>query len=973
MAWVALSVGLYQCRDVEPPEASPDAAWLRINEVVSNNEGVWVDESGQTDDYIELLNTGSRPAPLKGLVFEDGGGRYPLPDMSVAPGQTLLLWADDDLKQGPNHLAFKISSKGEPLRLLRPDGSAIDSVLVPALAEHQAYVRMPDGSGSPSVCDWATPGRSNGARCGPSAPSSHLEHVEFAPYAWPETWPEPAAPLVITRLALRPAEFVEVTNTSTEPVVLADYQLRLAPHAPGLVLPDALAGTSVAWPKQVLEAGQSITVPVTDEDVASIQASAHFQGLASLFSTQSAGALVDRLEFSDWPEGAKLERDAGERQAPRFCEASTAEAGAEPCRPLPKREVGSYMNRLLTPGDFEALARGRSDLGIDSVEFLVDMSAGDSVTFLNSRDWDLHYSFVREVIQHQFHLNRCIPEEKAQFEQGWQEFSQQEYFRVEGRRYLLGTLVRYASNQLLSVEFSPGDVISAEQMKRAFFAVMKRVPDARAYSIRPQAPDQIQRLRQVEGQVPIVGPSAAFEGVTFQALAPGLSFGALRFVPADRLREEGVGPRDIIITDQVPNDLPLVGGLITEVFQTPLSHVNVLSRGRGTPNAALPNARQDPRVQPLLGELVRFEVHGGTFSIEKADPLEASRFFEMQKPKERLVPRLDLSVRGLASLDQRSFEDLPAIGGKAAQFAELSRVSWCGTAGAPENAFAIPVGYSIDHFDRSGARAELQRLREQPGFASDPRERAAGLAHVRELIESTPLDPELDALLQSAIAARLTGKSLRFRSSSNVEDLAGFNGAGLYTSVGVDDGDLEDGVARAVRRVWASLWNDRAYAERDFYNVDQDAVGMGVLVHEGFPSERANGVAISRNVLEPTRADVYYVNAQLGEALVTNPAPGIQSDEFTYSRFGYEKFVYQQRSTFSPLRPVLSEEEVSLLACNLSAIHESFRSFLDPERKNPAFAVDIEFKFVGAERRLVIKQARSFALGKSVPDSWCDF
>ena len=50
----------------------------------------------------------------------------------------------------------------------------------------------------------------------------------------------------------------------------------------------------------------------------------------------------------------------------------------------------------------------------------------------------------------------------------------------------------------------------------------------------------------------------------------------------------------MLITDDVPNDVPLVGGLITEAFQTPLSHVSVLSRNRGTPNMALRDAREDP-------------------------------------------------------------------------------------------------------------------------------------------------------------------------------------------------------------------------------------------------------------------------------------------------------------------------------------------------------------------------------------------
>ena len=46
------------------PEPTPPLVDLRINEVVSNNEGVWVDEVGETDDYIELYNASRAPIIL---------------------------------------------------------------------------------------------------------------------------------------------------------------------------------------------------------------------------------------------------------------------------------------------------------------------------------------------------------------------------------------------------------------------------------------------------------------------------------------------------------------------------------------------------------------------------------------------------------------------------------------------------------------------------------------------------------------------------------------------------------------------------------------------------------------------------------------------------------------------------------------------------------------------------------------------
>jgi len=173
--------------------------------------------------------------------------------------------------------------------------------------------------------------------------------------------------------------------------------------------------------------------------------------------------------------------------------------------------------------------------------------------------------------------------------------------------------------------------------------------------------------------------------------------------------------------------------------------------------------------------------------------------------------------------------------------------------------------------------------------------------------------------------------------------------------------------------VWASLYTTRAYDERTYYNVDQSLVGMGVLIHPAYPSERVNGVAVSRDVLDPTRGDRFYINAQVGEALVTNPAPGIASDQFTFQSNGWLRLEQHTHSSFSPDQPVMAIEEIETLSCNLGQIHDHFRSVLDPDEQVSWFAIDIEFKLMGPERRLVIKQARPYSFGADVPSNWCDF
>jgi len=973
-AWACVLVA---CGD---PESTPvpvpvEEAVLVINEVVADNEGVYLDEFGEADDYVEIANVSGEAQDLSLFRLVDEEIAHPLPEVSLAPGAVQLLWADDSPAQGTLHLPFKISASGESLLLIRADGARQDAVQVPALEPHQAHLRVPNGTGRFVTCAWATPARANGDACGPPEPPPPPEDVVFAPFDWPELWPELPVPLAISEAALRPARFVEIVNVSAQPVELADYVLHFARHEIGTPWPGVEEGQTVRLPEEPLEPGGRAVIELEETDTSSLAADPDFEGVLTIWQVAEMRA-VDRVDFMAWPEDAVLARVPDVGGAFRLCRNESPGAPNDECSPLPSRPVGDHLRRLLTPGDFHALAAGRSALGTDSVEFLVDLQGGDVVTFINSANYDLHYTFVREAIEKQPHLDRCDPVQQQQFLTGWYEFSEREYFRVEGRRYLLGTLVRHAGTGLPALQFAPGDTISPAQMKHAFFTVMRNLPDPRAWSIRPQSTEQVERIRPIEGQVPIVGPNTPFGGITFQPLTTAVAYGTLRFVPAADLRSSEVGPRDIVITDQVPNDIPLIGGLITEALQTPLAHVNILSRGRGTPNMALVDARRDARVAPYLDTLVRLEVTGADFTIETAVPEDAVEFWESRKPAgPPLAPRMDVQVRGVQPLEESSLVDLPAIGGKAAQVAELARVSLCSEwpVSVPQRAFAIPIVHSLEHFEASGARARYETLREDAAFLADPAVREQGLAEVRSLIQSHPVSSELMSEVLAALRARWSDTPLRFRSSSNVEDLAGFSGAGLYESVGLDGDEVPEGVEDAIRTVWASLWYPRAYDERDYYNVDQSQLAMGVLIHPAYRSERVNGVAISRDVLEPTRGDRQYFNVQLGEALVTNPAPGIHSEQFTFQRGGYVPFVYHDRSSFSPDRPLLSGGEAAAISCNLEAIERHFRPLLDPLRSNPWFAVDIEFKLMGAGRALVIKQARPYSFGREAPLGWCDF
>lgn len=948
---------------------------LRINEVMTGNDGAWVDEVGETDDFVELYNAGSSKLSLRRYFLGDKVGKATrLPDVVLPPGGTVLVWADDTPAQGAWHMPFALSNAGTKVLLWSDSCALVDSVAVPQLPRSESYARLPDGTGPFSVCRYATPERLNGETCQPPPPPNLRDDITFQPYTWPEPFPPIAGPLVLSELALNPARFVEVLNAGDDAVQLADYSLRLAALAPGQAWPDATQGAELSWPSDVtsLAAGERVVVAVSESDTAALAASPELEGVATLWR-DGRDEPSDRVEFMAWPAGAALARVPDATGAPRFCEAPSEGAPNDACSELATRELPSgRTHRLATPGDFDRLAEGGTAVGEDGVKFVIDMQAGDVVHLIGTRDWALHYTWVREQIERLPPLDRCEPEQAREFELSWVLFSQQEYYRVEGRRFLLGTLVRHR-NGSKTVEFTPGDAITGALMERAFFAVVRGVPDPTEWAIRPTEGRQIAELRGIEGRVPIVGPNSPYVGLSYQPLNPAVGFGTLTFVPARDLESAELGPNVIVVTDDVPNESAFMGGLITEAFQTPLAHVNVLARGRNTPNMALRGAREDPRLKDLFGKLVRLEVRPADFSLREAGAAEADEYWRARAPTgPKLRPARDLSVRGVVDLQGANYRLRDSVGSKAAGIAELYRVTslggYCPSSTlplyVPPRAFAIPFAHYAEHFSDSGAERLLAELEEDPEFRADPHAHAAGLERVRRLMLDHPVEPELLARVTAALEERFGRIRVRFRSSSNTEDLATFNGAGLHTSTSGDIDGSSSTVEDALRQVWASLWNTRAYDERAFGHVDQTRAAMAILVHQTWTSEAAQGVGISRNVLHATRDSQYYINAQVGEASVTNPAPGVTSDEIVYTRPPrVPKAEYLARSSLSRGRDVLSFAEIQRLGCALESVHLHFRPLLDPDQEDRLFAVQIEWKLMGPERRLLIKQARPYGFG----------
>lgn len=145
-------------------------ARLKLNELMASNGTTLEDpdEPGERPDWVELYNGTAGTVDLGGMYLTDD----PLDlrkwtiatGVSIASGQRLVFYADDDGTQGPLHTSFQLSQDGETIALVDTDGETIlDSITFDGQTRDVSYGRFPDGDGPWGFHESPTPGGSNSA------------------------------------------------------------------------------------------------------------------------------------------------------------------------------------------------------------------------------------------------------------------------------------------------------------------------------------------------------------------------------------------------------------------------------------------------------------------------------------------------------------------------------------------------------------------------------------------------------------------------------------------------------------------------------------------------------------------------------------------------------------------------------------------------------------------------------------------
>lgn len=450
-----------------------------------------------------------------------------------------------------------------------------------------------------------------------------------------------------------------------------------------------------------------------------------------------------------------------------------------------------------------------------------------------------------------------------------------------------------------------------------------------------------------------------YDNIGFLPLNTSESYGLLRVLDNDTRPS----PRDIVICRTLPNQMPRVAGVISEERQTPLSHVNLRCVQDRVPNAFVANALKEQAISSLVGKLVHYKVTSDSYSIREATKDEVDEHFKSLRPGEPLVPKRNFARTEILPLTEIEFTQSDSYGVKAANLATMHTFEF--PAGMIPNGFAVPFSFYDEFMKHNGLYTRIDEMLADPKFDSDRDVQRRVLKKFRKTITQGNMPESIMTALGDVQASFPRGTSIRCRSSTNNEDLPGFSGAGLYDSFThkPDEGHLQ----KSIKQVFASLWNFRAFEEREFYRVDHKLTAMGVLLHANYKEERANGVAVTDDILYGSLGN-YYLNTQIGEDLVTNPDAESSPEEVLlgwWEKDGHQ--VVRRSSDADEGKCLLTDEHIAGLRKRLAKIHGRFRKLYGFDENDP-FAMEIEFK-ITKEGKLVIKQARPWVFSSPADQS----
>ncbi|MCF7976397.1 MAG: lamin tail domain-containing protein [Phycisphaerae bacterium] len=275
---------------------------VQISEFMASNTLIQ-DTAGDLDDWIELHNPTDHPVDVGGLCLTDDLTQTRLWQFpvnrtnitTIAAQGYLVVWADNDVNQGPLHASFKLSQTGEQIGLFSASGETIDTVTYPAQQTNVSWA-FDAVTSQWYAAPYATPGQPN-AR---ASAQVIISEIMYNPSVEGERPEDPNL------------EFIELFNPGQATADLSGWAFT--------------RGVSYVFPDQTeLPAGGCLVVALDPERVRQYYGVAQVYGPwegglsnqgETLALSDAYGSVVNRLTYSDqgdWAVRILGPRDSGHR------------------------------------------------------------------------------------------------------------------------------------------------------------------------------------------------------------------------------------------------------------------------------------------------------------------------------------------------------------------------------------------------------------------------------------------------------------------------------------------------------------------------------------------------------------------------------------------------------------------------------------------------------------------------------------
>ena len=250
--------------------------------------------------------------------------------------------------------------------------------------------------------------------------------------------------------------------------------------------------------------------------------------------------------------------------------------------------------------EFDTLAvtyDANTPYALPHILFVIDRKDQNRIYYVNTRRYSFHKDFVNGTY--------------LSLERG-REFFENNYLKPN-RRFVLGTVAYQTPLRRWTFEFWEGDLVPSEQIQLASEIINKTffVPVA----FKPNSLRQDEASGSITGLQRVLQSDIAKEQ-EYQALNLANGLGRIHIISKLNDHVE-IGFNEILVLDEVPIQLPPVAGIITSKPSTPLSHINLLAKGWGIPNAYIKNARE--LLKQYDGWWVSFETKRDNYTIKRAD------------------------------------------------------------------------------------------------------------------------------------------------------------------------------------------------------------------------------------------------------------------------------------------------------------------------------------------------------------------